>query len=459
MSNNSDKFEKFLLSEYQNIAQAHFKSIETITTFFRYYLLIMSIPLSAIAIIVQSSSSSEQLRILTTLYRIEIFLVLFFISFIGFGVFWYIINLRFDAVLYARVVNGVRKYFYDQFNKDINLKIRVRVLPQSPQLPTYVEWPFFLPVLVVFSLMNSIYFFLGSRSIGASLKCASLMTMLFLLCHFGLYKLVAWLRETSYLKSNILGIDIDGVLNKHREQFSRVIKSKVGKEIDPEQILITPVHEYLPLNITREDERKVFNDPKYWIDMPIRENVSKIIRTLRNIFKLKIIIFTHRPWPDMEDKYKLIEITKQFCQNTKAFSLRLMLLKIGIKLHLNWLVEKYKEEPLRLITIRWLRDNKILFHKFILEKGNDHSSDPRGRIKNRFYESQKNKIRFFVEDDYEKAIKLSYICDVVFLLSHPYNEPNILLSDDINNLRQNLPSNILCVKNWDEIYQHIRRLS
>ena len=125
----------------------------------------------------------------------------------------------------------------------------------------------------------------------------------------------------------------------------------------------------------------------------------------------------------------------------------------------NWLVEKFKEEPLKLITIKWLRDNKIPFKKFVLEKGNDHSSDPRCGINNRFYVSQRNKIRFFVEDDYEKAIKLSYICDIVYLISHPYNEQNDSLPDEINILRRNLPSNIIRVKTWDEIYQHIRRLS
>ena len=67
MADKRDKpFEKFLLEEYSNIAQAHFKSIETISTFFRYYLLIMSIPLSAVAVISQITKDMSKLKRLQT---------------------------------------------------------------------------------------------------------------------------------------------------------------------------------------------------------------------------------------------------------------------------------------------------------------------------------------------------------------------------------------------------------
>ena len=45
-------FEKFLLSEYSNIAEAHFKTIETISTFFKHYLVIMSIPITILIILI-----------------------------------------------------------------------------------------------------------------------------------------------------------------------------------------------------------------------------------------------------------------------------------------------------------------------------------------------------------------------------------------------------------------------
>jgi uncharacterized HAD superfamily protein len=466
--NNLDSFKNFMLSEYSNIAQAHFKSIETISTFFRYYLLIMTIPLSAIGILSQIGSHNDQLIKLIEDFKTPISIILFFISLIGLGVFCYIINLRLDAILYARTVNGIRKYFYDIFDEDINLKSRWRVLPQSPQLPFYFEISYFIPVVFVFSIMNSLYALLGAIILTDIIKrpWALILILAYFLSHLFIYWMYGRHRETAYLKSNIIGIDIDGVLNKHREHFCKILKKNKNIEISPEQIVVIPVHECPSLNVTRDIEREVFNDPEYWIKMPVIENAAEIIRSLKNIFKYNIFIFTYRPWPDVPDsegKQKLIEKVKLFCSNSNGFTLRLLLLKIGTRLKIYWLIRRFKEEPLKLITKEWLHNllnkNKIKY-KLFFEKGNDFSSDPRGNFNNRFYISRKRKIRFFVEDDISKAIKLSYICDVVLLISHPYNEPHESLPFHINNnLRKNLPSNIIRVKDWQEIYHYLKILS
>ncbi|MCX5638820.1 MAG: hypothetical protein NTX52_14175 [Planctomycetota bacterium] len=455
------KFEEYLLSEYSNIAQAHFKSIETISTFFRYYLLIMSIPASAVALVSQITQDVDQLTTVVNQYRVPISIVLFCISFVGLGVFCYIVNLRLDVVLYARTVNGIRKFFYDGSDVDINLKLRMRSLPQSPQLPSYSEKSYFFPVVAVFGIMNSLYFGSAEYIYLKILWLTFTFTVIFLCLHFLVYLWYAEHREIAYLKSSILGVDIDGVLNKHREHFCKLLKENTGKELDPEQILIMPVHEYAALNVTREDEKKVFNDPKYWRDMPAIENASDRIRTLIKAFKLKVYIFTHRPWPDSQNKKELIEAVNAFCQQASCCSLRLFLLKKLVKLKFlptRRLTTRWKEEPLKQISKVWLKGQGIYYDKFIFEKGNDYSSDPRGKFNNRFYISRKKKIRFFVEDDLEKAVKLSYICDIVFLLSHPYNEPQQVLPDE-DALRKNFPSNIIRVKSWNEIYKNIRRLS
>ena len=362
-------------------------------------------------------------------------------------VFCYVANLRFDVILYARVVNGIRKYFYDESNIDLNLKQRIKSLPQSPQLPSYYERSYFVPVVLVFGLMNSLYFLLGYYILAKNYIFYIRREYIFagillagLILHVGIYFLFSRHRELSYLKSNILGVDIDGVLNKHREHFCGLLFEKTGKEIRPEQITIIPVHEHPSLGITRSHEREVFNDPKYWAEMPVVEGAVDNIRKLQNAFKLKIYLFTHRPWPDAERQEEVLRYNQQFRGCIKDPT------RMG-------------KEPLRQITIEWLNRSNFVYNKFFFEKGNDYSSDPRGEFRNRFYIARKKKIRFFVEDDYEKAIKLSYICDIVFLYSHPYNERDNSLSEDINKLRENLPSNVVRVKNWDEIYKGIRRFS
>jgi len=325
---------------------------------------------------------------------------------------------------------------------------------------------YFGPVVFVFGVMNSLYFGSFGYILFSKWFCCFwsffAFAVIFFVSHFAIYLFYARYREMAYIKSRILGVDIDGVLNKHRDHFCKLLKENTGKYLNPDQILIMPVHEYQDLNVTREDERKVFNDPRYWKDMPAIEDASDRIRTLSNVLKLKLYIFTYRPWPESRDKKELIKKVELFCQQAMQFSWKLLLLRILLKLRflpVDWLIEILKEEPLRQNTKIWLKGERIAFKKFIFEKGNDYSSDPRGKFKNRFYISRKIKIRFFVEDDLEKAVKLSYICDIVFLLSHPYNEPQQALPDELNALRKDLPSNIIRVKSWNEIYKNIRKLS
>ena len=440
------KFEKYLLSEYENIAQAHFKSIETISTFFRHYLLIMSIPLSAIAIFSRVFSSTEETLNIFEEYGKVISVILFCVSFAGIGVFCYITNLRLDTILYSRVVNGIRKYFYDESEIDINLKLRMRGLPQSPQLPQYYEGPYFLPVVVVFAIINTLYLSFASYVFFKN-YWSLLIIPVSLVAHGASYWGYAYHREHKYLKSNILGVDIDGVLNKHREHFCSLLYEKTGKKIKPEEITVIPVWEHPTLGISREDARKVFNDPAYWKKMPVIDEAAENLRRLSNTFKLKIHIFTYRPWPDTQDG--LFQYVKDFLSECKKCSTKYILFGfLYISCHIKTLLKLLKEKPLRQITKGWLKRHGFEYDKFVFEKGNDYSSDPRGKFNNRFYKARKNKIRFFVEDDLEKAIKLSYICDVVFLFDQPYNQE-----------RTGIPANIIPVKSWSEIYKKIRKLS
>ncbi|GAH97234.1 unnamed protein product, partial [marine sediment metagenome] len=94
-------FKEYLLSEYSNIAQAHFKTIETISTFFRNYLVIVSIPISVLAILISIFAGAEALRTIV-LIRVPLSVILLAVSLAGVGVLLYIVNLRMDAILYAR---------------------------------------------------------------------------------------------------------------------------------------------------------------------------------------------------------------------------------------------------------------------------------------------------------------------------------------------------------------------
>jgi uncharacterized HAD superfamily protein len=103
--------------------------------------------------------------------------------------------------------------------------------------------------------------------------------------------------------------------------------------------------------------------------------------------------------------------------------------------------------PLDAITKCWLERNGFPYDHITLERGSDYLSDPKADVKNRFYISRKKNMRFFVEDDAEKASKLAYVCDIVFLLKQPYNTS------------KDLPSNVIRVDSWEDLYRSVRRIS
>jgi len=459
---NTIGFDDFLLSEYSNIAQAHFKSTETISTFFRYYILILSFPISALGVFFQISTEKHEILKYMLKYKVPISIVLFSVAFIGIGMFAYIISLRFDALLYARTVNGIRKHFYKKSSYDLNYKLQIRVLPESTQLPGYYEPQLFWAIIFVFGLLNAIYIYLplylllleNIKSLKSSpswcwlspstiiLAASVVFVALVIFLHWRFYCWLAKKRENSYLRSNIIGVDIDGVLNKHIEQFCNILKEQTGKSIDPSSIITIQVHKNSELDVSKEEEESVFNELRYWTEMPPMEKASHFINKLREIYHLKTFIFAYRPW-QLEGKTK------------------------------GWLKTFSRQLSLKKITEKWLKDNKFTYNRFILETDDEYSYYPSKKTlnifkktsnifkktSNRFYISRKYRVRFFVEDELEKAIKLSNICDVVFLISHPYNElgNSVDKRTDMNRIDE-LPDNIVGVQSWEEIYKYIRNL-
>jgi len=135
LNNNLDSFQKYLLAEYQNIAEAHFRTIAAISSFFQYYITIMALPIALMSVLASLSIKEEFLRVVSFLVPL-LSIVSLVIAIIGFFVLAYIINLRMDAILYARTVNAIRRYFYNSVDIDITTKLKTRVLPLDPSLPS-----------------------------------------------------------------------------------------------------------------------------------------------------------------------------------------------------------------------------------------------------------------------------------------------------------------------------------
>jgi uncharacterized HAD superfamily protein len=446
-------FESFLLAEYTNIAQAHFNTVDSLANFVKHYLFIASTPIYLLVIFADLTdiNKSTALKFFSANPEVPVF-VATAIWLIGFCVLGYLVNIRCDTLLYARTVNGIRNYFYNNAGVPLLREVQMRTLPKSIHLPEYREPGYFFFVVLMFALIATtyvgcaFYFYWQSLErlpgtywgiIGASV-----------LFHVGLYLCLTRHRERSYLRGNIVGVDIDGVLNDHRTHFCALLNTLTGKTLDPSSITHIPVHEMAGTHVTSADEDAIFNWPPYWHDMPVVDpNVGRTIRRIRNALGYQVWIFTLRGYPEARSipQSKSPDYWQEWAKHS-------FLGCTGVVRALDWLERAVpwllRGRLIHSITRRWLKKYDIEYNKLVIERGHTNRLDPLLHTRNRFLIARNRKMRAFVEDDLIKARKLAGICEVVFLMDQPYNQCE----------SGSLPSNVIRVKSWQEVYSHLREL-
>jgi uncharacterized HAD superfamily protein len=267
-------------------------------------------------------------------------------------------------------------------------------------------------------------------------------------------------RETQYLQRGSIGIDIDGVLNRHRHHFAAILSEIGGPRIDPDAIVTLPVSDTAALGVTREHETAVFNSTKYWVDMPPANEASKYVSALRNL-GLGIHIVSNRPWPLLPGKDKKID-QRLNCRWLSTAQEILSKRRWFENFSSTFPYISFRTRPaIELITRDWLRRQRIPFDSLTIERGIGKAGvhQPRATA-NRVQLSHKHSLKFFVEDDWEAAYRLAYICDVVFLIKHPYNE-EIARTKDLfgkSYFTEDLPGNVIKVDGWRDVYHAIKRL-
>src|SRR5215217_5716777 len=98
-------FDRFMLEEYKTIASAHFDLHSGLRQYFRFYLGLVALPFTVMAVAFRDTSLS-----LFALPQV-LLLVFFGTPTAGLALFISMVNTRFDVILYTRAVNGVRAYF------------------------------------------------------------------------------------------------------------------------------------------------------------------------------------------------------------------------------------------------------------------------------------------------------------------------------------------------------------
>jgi hypothetical protein len=137
-----------MVSEHQIIASAHFDLHAGLRQSFRFYLGLIAVPLTVLAVF--KDPNIDPLRL--PVFMLGLFCA---IPVLGFLMFLSMINTRFDIILYTRTVNGVRAYFAMRAEQVgvVDFK-RFLVLPTVTDAPPYFEfsraytWQFFLMALV-----------------------------------------------------------------------------------------------------------------------------------------------------------------------------------------------------------------------------------------------------------------------------------------------------------------------
>ena len=469
----SSSFEEYQKEEYGHIAEAHFKTIESISSFFRYYLLITAVPLSVVAALAprwKEFQSSGSIGVSGwALAGQPLALVFSLVGLLGFLMLWYVLNLRFDALLYARQVNLIRKYFYDGCRDQHIFRHRFRALPVDGNSPHYREL-YFLPVVATFALVNSAY---GCFSLALWRISTSAATELEQIAsevlttwpwfvggfffHIACYLLLAGHREHGYLRrARTILVDIDGVLNEHRDHFCTIFEKRHGRRILPSEINALPVHRSPNLGVTKAEERVVFCDASYWTEMPVLPGSAEHLREIRSL-GLRVQLVTRRPWP--YHGLERNEVTNRLESWRSEISMWLQALPYNpwrerIRLHLRTM------RPIEIVTIAWLRHRGIPFDRLTVECTGGPIFQKVVAGRNRFEMARAVHPLFCVEDDPVNAAKMSFYCETVFLLDHPYNT-SPLDADLIGEpgFTEKLPGNVIRVKDWNAIYQLVRRMA
>jgi hypothetical protein len=185
----------FLLKEYERISEAHFNTSNQISLFFRYYLTLMSVPALLVLYINKDITTVENIFDSTVHFPLKphIGWLCLLISLIGLALTIYLTKLKFEHILYARTVNGIRNYFHTQ---DENLK-QFLVLPTNTKKPSFIGFGFGSLVFVN-GLVNSSYLSIGLFLL--STHCYILCGLLYLAFHIGGYLILNYFEEKKMIQ-------------------------------------------------------------------------------------------------------------------------------------------------------------------------------------------------------------------------------------------------------------------
>jgi len=191
----------FMLTEYERISTAYFGLQAQVTDWFKSYLTLIGFPLTVLAASLRFGTGDIS-GSLTNLPDV-VAALLVALSVLGFFVTVSIITMRMEMILYARTINGVRRFFGVKDKKMAGFLI----LPTSDILPPFFEaWHSMFWQIVLMGLIDGMLTGIGVNNLfranwWESLLCVVLSTLL----HLTVYYLFAWKSENDWGKPKFPG--------------------------------------------------------------------------------------------------------------------------------------------------------------------------------------------------------------------------------------------------------------
>lgn len=127
----------FLLEEYKQMGAAFFDLSSQKTQMFRFYLLLVTIPVSLIVGVLGLGIENSPLGSFVVSYVLPVFMIIIAVA--GLLMTAIVVDIRFEAIMYAKTINVIRKYF-----KDIAAAHKLSkyfILPDSDDVPRFNEQP------------------------------------------------------------------------------------------------------------------------------------------------------------------------------------------------------------------------------------------------------------------------------------------------------------------------------
>jgi hypothetical protein len=195
-SMNLNVADEFMLKEYESIASAHFDSQSGLRQQFRFYLLIVAVPLTILGLAFKDRAASELVHLSMSDLPPLLSGVFLGIGFLGIFLLLSMIHTALDATLYARTVNGVRAYFVDRSGAiDIDLGKYLK-MPTNQNRPAYFHIRAFFWQVILIAILNSTYVSVFTfRAWGTSCRTIALSGLI-VLFQLAMFAWFCWKRQT-----------------------------------------------------------------------------------------------------------------------------------------------------------------------------------------------------------------------------------------------------------------------